>query len=159
MRKPFNLVTAIKSVDKPEVEQLTFSELARGYCDHGKNRDPNDQLRLRKWIEAFGDRPAWQITSAEIATAALAMSQGGYKASTVNRDVASVGSCYKWAVGRRVTPLGFVSPTIGLKRFSEGESIRRIDIAADDVKRLKALSLLTRDRRFGVFVHPLWRPR
>ena len=92
MRKSFDLATAIRTVETPEVEELTFGELLRGWCAH--HTDANDSLRLRKWISTFGDRSAWLITSADLATAALAMKQSGhYKPATINRDLASVGIC------------------------------------------------------------------
>ena len=154
MRKKFDLATAILTVETPEVEQLTFGELLHGWCAHHK--DANDTLRLRKWVATFGEKSAWDITSAELATAAHAMKESGqYKASSINRDVASIGSAYKWAIERRAAPIGFASPTLAVKRYNESESIRRIFIDPEKLQKLRSLSLIYRDRRFGMFVHLL----
>ena len=151
MRKKFDLATAILTVETPEVEELTFGELLRGWCAH--HTDANDSLRLRKWIATFGSRSAWDITGADLATAALAMKQSGhYKPATINRDLASVGSAYKRVIEKRTAPVGFVSPTVGVKRFDTTDSIRRIFIDAEKLQKLRDLSLVYRDRRFGMFV-------
>lgn len=151
MRKTFDLKTAIGAVETPEVQQLTFRELLEGWC--AAHTDPNDPLRIRKWVHAMGDRSAWDITSADLATAALAMQQSGrYKNSSVNRDVATIGSAYKWAITRRIAPVGFVSPSLGVRRFDEAESIRRVFIEPDQLARLRSLAVASSDRRFGMFV-------
>jgi integrase len=159
MRKKFDLSAAMDAVETPEVEQLTFGELLRGYCAVA-GRDPNDALRLRKWISAFGTRSAWEITGADLTVAVIGMVQSKeYKAATVNRDLASIGSAYKWAITeKRVAPLGFISPTIGVKRADASGSIRRIFIDSDKMQALRDLALIRKgntDRRFGLFVHLL----
>lgn len=159
MREKFDLAAAMNAVETPEVEELTFGELLRGYCAVA-GRDPNDAMRLRKWIEAFGTRSAWEITGADLTVAVIGMVQSKqFKPATVNRDLASVGSAYKWAITeKRSAPTGFVSPTIGVKRADASDSIRRVFIDADKMQKLRDLALINKsntDRRFGLFVHLL----
>ncbi len=44
--------------------QLTLAELARAWLAEVKNE--NEELLLRKWIDGFGDRIAWSLTSEEL---------------------------------------------------------------------------------------------
>ena len=48
-----------------------------------------------------------------------AMTEAGYRASTINRDISQIGSIYKWAARKRMTPPGFRSPTAGIERLVE----------------------------------------
>ncbi len=59
------------------------------------------------------------------------------------------------SLGTKAAPCsrGFRSPTLGVARFEE--AIRRVEISAKELDTLRALSLTSRDRRFGVFVHLL----
>lgn len=45
------------------------------------------------------------------------MQDAGYKNSTVNRDVSAIGSIYKWARRKQLSPANFVSPIVGLERL------------------------------------------
>ena len=72
------------------------------------------------------------------------------KPATANRDLSSLGSCYRWAKERRLTPRGFKSPTVGVRRFDEG--IRRVHIDPEQLQALRVRSIACKDRRFGVFV-------
>jgi integrase len=101
-------------------------------------------------VEAFGQQSAWLITSEQLETAAQAMREHGYAGATVNRDLSTLGSMYRWAKKRRLSPRGFRSPTLGVPRFEE--SIRRVHIEASDLEKLRAGALAFADRRFGVFV-------
>lgn len=151
-RKTFDLATAMQTVKVTESEAMTFSELMDGWC--AAHDDPNDLLRARKWVAAFGTQSAWSITSVQLATAARAMHESGrYKNSSINRDVAAIGSAYKWAMGKGKAPAGFISPSLGVKRFDE--PIRRVFIEDDKIKRLRDLALTYPDRRFPIFVHLL----
>lgn len=152
MRKriDFRAVTGTASIREVN-ENLTFTELSRAWLAATQNL--NDDLRLRKWQDGFGDRVAWSLTTDEIADAAQLMLEAGYKPSSVNRDIGAIGSMFKWIIQARRAPAKFVSPTINIRRFEE--SIRVVDITSKDLQRLKDLALTRRDKRFGIFLHLL----
>ena len=151
MRK-FSLVTAIQTVKPAAVAQLSFGELLGAYCARPKGAE--DELRLRKWVEAFGHLSAWEITSAQLATAAQAMLESGrYKPSSINRDMGGIGSAYKWIIRERSAPAGFASPTVSVHRFEEKPRVMLV--TPEQIQRLQAMSLINRDKRFALFVHLL----
>lgn len=78
------------------------------------------------------------------------MREHGYAPASVNRDLSSLGSAYRWAKAKRLAPRGFRSPTLGVRRFDE--PIRRVHIEPADLEKLRTRSLAFPDRRFGVFV-------
>lgn len=146
-KKSIDLALAVSAaVDQPGT-QLTLKELVNAYavavCDH------ND-LRLKKWIDAFGHQSAWAITVEQLETAVQAMVEHGYAPATANRDLSGLGTVYKWARSRRLSPRGFKSPTLGVKRFDE--PIRRVHVVKEQLDKLKIGALGFQDRRFAVFV-------
>lgn len=150
MRKKLDLAAALAaSQDHPAVE-MTLAELVLGF----NTATVGDyDWRLKKWIDAFGSTSAWAITSEQLEAAAQAMLAHGYKPSTVNRDLSALGTCYRWAKTKRLSPRGFRSPTLGVQRLEE--AIRRVEVDAEQIAALKARALTVRDRRFGAFVHLL----
>jgi integrase len=132
--------------DEPAA-QLTLSELVRAYASV---RADGTDLRLKKWIHAFGNRMVWSITSEELELAAQAMREHGYSPATANRDLSALGSVYRWAKERRISPRGFKSPTVGVRRHEE--PIRRVHLERDDAEDIRAMALSFADRRFGAFV-------
>jgi len=146
-RKSFDLASAIQSVADEPAAQLTLSELVRAYVSV---RADGTDLRLKKWIHAFGNRMAWSITSEELELAAQAMREHGYSPATANRDLSALGSVYRWAKERRISPRGFKSPTVGVRR--QEEPIRRVHLERDDAEDIRAMALSFADRRFGAFV-------
>jgi integrase len=147
VRKTVNIAAALAAASSHEASELTLSELVHA-CAAAK-LDGCD-LRLRKWLEAFGSQSAWAITAEQLEIAAQAMLDAGYKPSTANRDLSSLGTIYRWARERRLSPRGFRSPTLGVRRFEEG--IRRVELSREEIEALRARSLGFRDRRFSVFV-------
>jgi integrase len=145
-----DLAAAVKAVEQAPVAAMTLRELVHG-CNVALVRDYD--LRLRKWVDAFGDYSAWELSAELLENAAHALVNAGYNPSTVNRDLSALGSCYRWAQKRRLAPKGFRSPTLGVRRFEE--AIRRIEVSAKELAKIRALSLTSRDRRFAVFVHLL----
>ena len=145
--KGINLVQAVKAAPQETGAQLTFAELATAHalavCD-------GSDLRLRKWIHAYGSVSAWQLSSEQIEAAAQAMIDHGYSPSSVNRDIGTVGSLYKWAKSRRLTPRGFRSPTLGVQRYEE--KIRRVHVEKEQLDQLLARSMGVADMRFACFV-------
>lgn len=149
MRQKINLRQAMAQVSENIATEMTFGELAKAYC--AQHFDGGADMRLRKWVEAFGPESAWAITTRQLSVAAEAMLQSGlYKPSTVNRDTSTIGTLYKWAIRRHLTPTGFVSPTLGLIRFEEG--IRRVEINDKEVRALLEGAKAFSDRRFSVFI-------
>lgn len=151
MRPKINLRSAMAQVSEQIATEMTFAELARAYC--AVQFDGAD-LRLRKWVDCFGDQSAWTLTTRQLSLAAEAMMQSGdYQASTVNRDTSTIGTLYKWAIRRHLAPTGFVSPTLGLRRYEE--RIRRVAINATEFAALLDGAKAFADRRFGVFIRLL----
>ncbi len=147
MRKTINIAAAISAVADAPATQLTVSELVRAYnvakCD-------GSDSRLKKWLDAFGNESAWTLSSESLEAAAQAMLEHGYAPSSANRDLSALGSCYRWAKSKRLTPRGFKSPTVGVRRYEE--KIRRVHVDGDQVEALRVRALAFRDRRFGAFV-------
>ena len=71
----FDLASAVLAATSSEGTELTLAELARAFCN--AHADASD-LRLRKWVQAFGGLSAWAITSEQLETAAQAMREHGY---------------------------------------------------------------------------------
>jgi integrase len=145
--KPIDLASAIQRVADQPAAELTLAELVRAFsiarCD-------GSHTRLRKWLDAFGDLSAWEVTPERLQIAAQAMLEHGYKPSAINRDLSALGSAYIWAKNTRKAPRGFRSPTVDVPRFKE--QIRRVMVEAEKVDALCAYARASRDRRFGVFV-------
>lgn len=147
MRKPLDLGAAVRGMAVHEPAELTLSELVRACA---LARLDGCEQRLRKWTDAFGRESAWALTAEQLEVAAHAMLEAGYKPATVNRDLSMLGTIYRWARTRRLTPRGFRSPTLGVRRFAE--DIRRVEVTREELDALRARALAYRDRRFGVFV-------
>ena len=142
-----DLAAAIRAVDEHTPQALTLEELLRAY---DAQHCAAESFRLRKWVDAFGQQSAWEITTEQLSVAVQAMLDAGYKPSSPNRDLSALGTVYRWAIARRISPKGFRSPTLGAKRFKE--DIRRIFATPEEVASLRSLSLAYPDRRFGLFV-------
>ncbi len=147
VRKTLDLGAAVRAMADHQAAELTLNELVAACAVALLN---GCDLRLRKWTGAFGAEPAWGVSSEQLEVAAHAMLEAGYKPASVNRDLSSLGTVYRWARQRRLAPRGFRSPTLGVRRF--GEDIRRVEVSADELEALRARALAFRDRRFGVFV-------
>lgn len=151
MRPRLNLRAAMSQVTEHVATDLTLDELVKAYC--AVQFDGAD-LRLRKWVECFGQESAWSLTTRQLSLAAEAMMQSGlYKASTINRDTSTLGTLFRWAIRRHLAPPGFVSPTLGLPRYEE--AIRRVSITDDEITALLNGAKAFSDRRFGVLVRLL----
>jgi integrase len=142
-----NLAAAINAATSETSAELTLYELVAAFS--AAVADESD-VRLKKWMKAFGHLSAWAISSEQLETGAIAMREHGYAPASVNRDLSSLGSAYKWAKKRRLSPRGFKSPTLGAQRFEE--PIRRVHLEASDLDRLLARALVFPNRSFGLFV-------
>lgn len=147
MRKNLDLGAAVRAMADQQSAELALDELVKACA---LARLDGCDMRLRKWTAAFGSESAWAITPEQLEVAAQAMLDAGYKPSSANRDLSSLGTVYRWAKQRRLTPRGFRSPTLGVARF--GEAIRRVEISQAELEALRACAQAFRDRRFGVFV-------
>ncbi len=150
MRKKIDLAAALVATESQIAQALTLGELVEAWSL--KTLDGSD-TRLRKWVAAFGSRSAWDITAEQLDTAAQALREHGYSPSAVNRDLSALGSAYRWAKARRLTPRGFRSPTLDVPRAAE--PIRRVEISHAQIDQIRARARAFQDRRFGVFVELL----
>ncbi|WP_305073453.1 tyrosine-type recombinase/integrase [Propionivibrio sp.] len=151
MRPKVDLRQAMAQVAQHVATDMTFRELVAAYC--AVQFDGAD-LRLRKWVDCFGDESAWSITADQVALAAEALRQSGYyRPASINRDTSHIGTIYRWAKQKRMAPRGFVSPTLGVVRYDE--AIRRVEISAAEITKLLCGALAHRDRRFAVYVRLL----
>ena len=144
---PVNLAAAMAAIEEPVARSLNLSELVQA---HALVTLDGSDTRLRKWVAAFGATSAWDISAEQLEAAAQALLKHGYKPSAVNRDLSALGSAYRWAKAKRLSPRGFRSPTLGVARFEE--AIRRVEVSPAQIEALRVRSLAFQDRRFGVFV-------
>lgn len=152
MRPRVDLRSAVNNTVEHVPTAMTFEELVRAYC---AVRYDGADLRMRKWVDALGDKSAWEVTSEQIVAAAETMLAAGYKPSTVNRDTSQVGSIYRWAIEKqKMAPKGFVSPTRGIERYDE--EMRVVEISNVEIDKLLAGAHAFRDRRFAVYVRLLY---
>lgn len=150
MRTKINLAAAMAACEDQPAVELTLAELIAAFNSASVS---DYDWRLRKWVEAFGSTSAWSVTPDQLESAAQAMAAHGYKASTINRDLSAIGTCYRWAKARPLNPKGFRSPTLGVAR--RAEAIRRVEVTTAQIESLRNRALAVRDRRFGAFVHLL----
>ena len=149
--KQLDFDAALAESERPRaVENITFAELCAAYCAVAYD---DADFRLRKWAGGLGERSAWSITRDMLQHCAEAMLAAGYKPSTVNRDVAQIGTIFKWAKKKRVTPPGFRSPTADFDWLDEPERI--IHANEKEVAKLLAGTFASKDRRFAAFVRLL----
>lgn len=152
MLKRIDLKQVAKSIQKPQAnDQLTFAELSRAWLAVTRNGD--DVLRMRKWNDLFGDRIAWTITTDELIGIGQGMLEHGYAPGSVNRDIGAIGSMFKWIIGQRRAPAGFVSPTLNFRRYAE--PIRIVEVADEEIQRLRDISRANGNKHFTIFVHLL----
>jgi integrase len=146
-RQKFDMASALEaSLDTPPAE-LTLGELVMA---HGVARCDGSDTRLRKWTAAFGTVSAWTVSTERLELAAQAMLTHGYKASAINRDLSALGSVYRWARQKRLSPRGFRSPTLSVPRFEE--AVRRVHLDREQIDAVRSRALAFHDRAFGVYV-------
>jgi len=147
VRKTIDLAAAVQAVSQQPGQALTLGELVRAY---GLSHLDGSDCRLRKWVHSFGTLSAWDVDPEQLEAAAQAMLEHGYSPGSVNRDLGALGSVYRWAKSKRLSPRGFRSPTLSVRRFDE--PIRRVHLEAGQLEALRARARAFRDRRFGLFV-------
>jgi integrase len=133
-----------------EVTNITFAKLCAAYI--AVVYDGAD-LRVRKWVEAFGSTSAWEVSRDMLERCIEAMQAAAYKNSTINRDISQIGSIYKWANAKRMAPKGFRRPTLDIPRLDE--AVRVVHLSDLECRKLLAGSFAARDSRFPAFVHLL----
>lgn len=148
MRNRTDLRLARTAVSIHESKPMTFGELVAAYC--AVVFDGAD-LRMKKWVIAFGADDAWSLTADDLLPCRDRMREDGYKSSSINRDIAQIGSIYRW--GRKLAPRGHVSPTRGIEKLAE--DLRIVEITQVEVDKLLAGAHGFRDRRFVVYVRLL----
>jgi integrase len=127
---------------------MTFAELVEAYCAVHLNAA---DLVMRKWLGMIGHISAWDVGSDHLEAGVAAMQAAGYANSTINRNVSQIGSIYRWAKLKRMSPKGHHSPALGVPDLPEAQ--RRVEISDDDMRRLLAGALAFSNRAFGCFVH------
>jgi integrase len=147
VRKAIDLAAALAAVEDQPSQALTLAELVRS---HALVTLDGSDTRLKKWTAAFGTTSAWEVSSEQLEAAAQAMLEHGYKPSAINRDLSALGSAYRWAKAKRLSPRGFRSPTLSVARFEE--AIRRVEVSSAQIEALRSRAAAFQDRRFGVFV-------
>lgn len=120
--KSIDLTTAVAALPRVNVANWTFAELVETYTARHCTR--GDTERLRKWTALLGAVPAWDVTTEQLVAGRDAMTAQGYSVGAVNRDLSAIGSAYRFAEDKRITPRGFVSPTRVIRR--QAEPIRRV---------------------------------
>lgn len=143
-----DLAAALAAAPAPPVERLTVAELVAAY--YARNPLADGRERLRKWLAALGDTDAWTLDAETLARAADALVEGGYKPASANRDLAALGTVYRWAKRARLCPRGHRSPTLDVRRFAE--PVRRVYLRPEELAHLRAGALASRSRGFGAFV-------
>lgn len=152
-RQGFDLGAALarRTTVVEQAKDISFKELCRGYS--AAHYDGSD-LQLKKWVEVFGERNAWDITTAELADGLQALLEAGYQKATVNRNASQIGSVYRWAINkRRIAPKGFISPTLNLPRYEE--SVREVALSDAELQKIIDCAHLVKDRRFVVLIRLL----
>ena len=143
--KRLDFDAAIVEAERPaQVVNLTFAELCAAYVAVAYD---DADYRLRKWASGLGSLAAWSVEREQLQHCAEAMLAAGYKASTINRDVAQIGTIFKWAKKKRMAPPGFRSPTADFEWLDEPERI--IHANEREIARLLAGSFASKDRRFN----------
>lgn len=135
-----------------EVAKVTFAELCAAYC--AVVFDGADYV-VRKWVGTLGlgPLPAWSITRDMLEAGMREMTAKDYLPSTINRDISQIGSIYKWARKKRMSPTSFRSPTADIERLDEAERV--VEVSARELAKLLAGSFAARDKRFAPYVHLL----
>ncbi len=106
MRPKINLRVAMGLVNAITATEMTFAELVEAYC--AVNCDEADYY-TRKFMDVFGSQSAWTISSADLSAATEAMLASGiYRPASINRNTSAIGSIYRWAKKRRLSPAGHV---------------------------------------------------
>lgn len=150
---------------------LAFNDLARAAIAAYKGRDASFAVRLQFWIDLFGDKPVTGILTDDVddgigllvqkrrvlvqtrASGVVRIeSDKPISGSTVNRYVASLGTCFKLLRRMRLLPRGFVSPMRGAERQAEGESRDIGNVTNGDIKRLIACCRVSRNRKLAALI-------
>lgn len=148
MRNKLDFRSLVRPHETQQGQALSLLELVESFS---RRTLSNADQRLGKFTVVWGGESAWAITPDQLEAVTDAMICNGYSVATANRDISTLGTIYRWARDQRLTPRGFRSPTLGVKRFEE--PIRRVEISSDQIQALRSAALTaTRDRRFGCFI-------
>ncbi len=118
---------------------LTFRDLVKLYCAQARPNEPRD-YRLKKWLDLFGDRPAWGVSTDDLVFVLDRLGES-YAPATVNREQGDMTCIYNWAIkNRRRTgcPDDFTNPLANHPKLPE--TMRRVQMSDAEVERLLALA-------------------
>jgi len=153
------------------MKTLSFRDLAQAAIAAYSGRDGSFSSRLQFWIDHFGDKPITEITGDDVDDGIGILTQKKkiriqtrktgvtrvetnepLSGSTINRYVASLGTCFKLLRRMRLLPRGYVSPMRGVERQAEGEARDIGDVTQADIKRLIACCRVSRNRKLAALV-------
>lgn len=146
--KRIDLATAVAALPCATVAHWSFAELVAAYT--ARRFSAGDDTRLRKWVALLADVPAWSVTTEQIVAGRDAMLAQGYSIGAVNRDLSAIGSAYRFAEDKRMTPRGFTSPTRSIRR--QAEPIRRVMLSETERAAIVSGARAHRDPRFALLV-------
>ena len=149
---------------------LSFSDMAQAIVASYTGRDRTFAARVDYWVNFFDHKDITTITTNDIEDGIDALIKRGkikvltttsgvtktltgkpLSPSTVNRHVTCLGTVFKELKRKRLLPRGFVSPMRGVSRMEEGAG-RTLTVSIDDVKRLVAACLVSRNRKLAAIV-------
>lgn len=132
----------LQDLDLNIVPEVTFSKLFALYLANIPCNGQSRPFRVRKWITAFGELRAWDLTPAHVSALVECLEATGYKPSTINRKVCDVRSAYSWAIKHHKVPQGFENPARGYQHHEE--AIRWVALSDDEIVALQAACKLSR---------------
>ncbi len=150
---------------------VSFKPMALAVVAAYSGRDLSFSARVQFWIDLWGDKDVASLTTEDVEDGIdllakkpktvtrttcdgikfAASTDKTISAATVNRYVAAIGTVFKDARRMRLTPRGFVSPSRGAARMTEGPG-RALTVTLDDVQRLLAACRVSRNRNLAALV-------
>ncbi|MFT3955656.1 MAG: site-specific integrase [Piscinibacter sp.] len=136
---------------------MLFSEVSKAFIHAYEGRDPTLAGRMDWWTSHLGTTEFSAVTSEQVESALDALAQRGamrnvrgrglqptgrpIAPATLNRYRAALGSLFKWAKARRLTPRGWVSPLRDVPTQREGEGAL-VYLTAEQMEKVLAAARL-----------------
>lgn len=108
------------------VADLSFRELLMLYSRARPGKSQKSRpYRLRKWLAAFGDLPAWDVAERHVQVLVDKLRTRGYQPATIRRELGDIKAAYNWAINeQRFAPKGYQNPAALIRL--EKERTRRV---------------------------------
>ena len=130
------------------------------YLHHKRKGD--DISRLRRWLDAFGDKPATSIRSFMVEEIMCAMKKEGYKPATIARSLVVLKAVYNRAVRNKLiekNPVARVAaPKFGntlVRYLTEEQEVRLFEILPERLHSIVIVALHTGCRQ-GELLKLVW---